>query len=325
MAFATRKPMIFLLSKTEAPFIPNTAKRGYPLIDRELVAVDGYHTLASFCSYLAADFQSTLQLYLSIINSLRSIFLTLLIAFIIPIVLVTALVGNPRDGAPDGFIDALEEKGMSALAIGFVLLILCCYGAFFLNRYVVRKNVSEAIAGRRFDVRTLPHILQHSLNRDGLLRIKYNDILTRHGSGVEEASLIVKKNLGKLFLKIGWFITLLLPVMFLLYWSGEFPHQWMSILVFGICAVLILSELYLPIRCLITSGYIVVNEDGIVIPPAKHTIPWVRIAKLQRSKGILYISLNEPIERLEIDLNYYKIEPRDLQSIIEDGMRTRRD
>jgi hypothetical protein len=52
MAFALNKPMLFILSESNTAFLPNTAKKGYPLFDREQVEADQCATLADFCSYL---------------------------------------------------------------------------------------------------------------------------------------------------------------------------------------------------------------------------------------------------------------------------------
>jgi len=68
--------MLFVLNESDTPFLPNSAKKGYPLFDREQIEIDGGVTLADFCSYLAADRHSTARLYLNVLNSLPSSQLT---------------------------------------------------------------------------------------------------------------------------------------------------------------------------------------------------------------------------------------------------------
>jgi hypothetical protein len=65
IAFALDKPMLFVVAKSLHYFIPDTAKKGYPIFDLEQIQLDECAVLAAFCSYLAADQRSTVKLFLA--------------------------------------------------------------------------------------------------------------------------------------------------------------------------------------------------------------------------------------------------------------------
>jgi hypothetical protein len=92
MAFALSKPMLFVLSESDTPFLPNTAKKGYPLFDREQIKIDRGVTLAAFCSYLAADRHSTVQLYLSVLNSLPGCVIAAAAIYIVMLALLPSII-----------------------------------------------------------------------------------------------------------------------------------------------------------------------------------------------------------------------------------------
>jgi hypothetical protein len=120
MGFARDKPMLFVLDEAAAPFLPNTAKKGYPLFDREQIKTDGCVTLAAFCSYLAADAHSTIRLYLSVLNSLRGCAMTAVFVYAVMLALwpnLFNLYGEPK---------------LLLVSVG-VALFLVAYLAFFFK------------------------------------------------------------------------------------------------------------------------------------------------------------------------------------------------
>jgi hypothetical protein len=144
IAFGAKKPMVFVLSESDTRFLPNPAKKGYPLFDREGIEADGCRTLADFCSYVAADARSTLKLYLSVLDSLRGCALAAAVIYVAMLALLPSVI---------------TLKSSTSFTLAFVVgvsFFLIAYLAFFLNRYTVRRQVKSAIARRRFDSRTLP-------------------------------------------------------------------------------------------------------------------------------------------------------------------------
>jgi hypothetical protein len=211
MAFALSKPMLFVLSESDTPFLPNTAKKGYPLFDRQQIETDrGVTTLATFCSYLAADQDSTKRLYWSVLSSLRGCVLAAAAVYLAMLAILPGII-------------PLESRLSFALyfAVG-VFLFSAAYLAFFLKRYIVRRRIKSVVARQRFDFRTLPDDLEDSLNREDLLRLQFKgEILARHErSGSYRApELTVRSNVGSPILYLAG-IYIVLPAFLVLLWVG---------------------------------------------------------------------------------------------------------
>jgi hypothetical protein len=62
-ASGLEKPMLFVFVEADAPpHLPDQAKKGCPVFALEELQLEGFQTLANFCSYLAADWRSTSRL-----------------------------------------------------------------------------------------------------------------------------------------------------------------------------------------------------------------------------------------------------------------------
>ena len=137
IAFGAKKPMVFVLRESDTRFLPNTAKKGYPLFDRDEIEADGCKTLADFCSYVAADVRSTFKLYFSVLDSLRGCALTAAVIYTV----MLALLPN-----------VIPLNSSISFKLAFVIgisLFLVAYSAFFLNRHLVRTQAGEQ--NRRHD------------------------------------------------------------------------------------------------------------------------------------------------------------------------------
>jgi len=62
MAFGLEKPLLFVVSERDTPRLPNTAKKGYPILGLERLE-GNFTTFVNFCSYLAGDWRSVIRLY----------------------------------------------------------------------------------------------------------------------------------------------------------------------------------------------------------------------------------------------------------------------
>jgi hypothetical protein len=106
MAFMVEKPLLFVLIEADASHMPNTAKKGYPVFALEGLQREGFRTLANFCSYLAADWRSTVRLYQAVFHHLQACAQLAVAVYIFSIVILTDIMGT--SGRPD-VVDAPER------------------------------------------------------------------------------------------------------------------------------------------------------------------------------------------------------------------------
>ena len=320
IAFGAKKPMVFVLSESDTRFLPNTAKKGYPLFDRDEIEADGCKTLADFCSYVAADVRSTFKLYLSVLDSLRGCALTAAVIYIV----MLALLPNVIPLNSSIFFKLAFVIGIS--------LFLVAYSAFFLNRYLVRTQVKNAIARRRFDSRTLPKALQFSLRREDLLRIQFKgEIAAMHeGSASHLPSLVIQTNLGRPILYlVGIYIAGpgFLALLWLAthnvnpdnFWTSHFGFLFIVLAFFNLLGFIGSIELF----SVLFQRDMVLDADGVNLGNAKcPQIRWGNVESVVWSEGSDKVGLNiyDQKEPTEIDLEFYNIDPDKFVDLVQEGL-----
>jgi hypothetical protein len=104
-----KKPMVFVLIEADAPHLPNTVLKGYPVFALERLQRlhrAGFRILASFCSYLAADWRSTVRVYGAVFNHLFASTVTVVAVFLTSTVILTAVMGSSK--GPDVAVPPVE-------------------------------------------------------------------------------------------------------------------------------------------------------------------------------------------------------------------------
>lgn len=180
MAFGLAKPMLFVVSDEEYAGIPDTAKKGYPIFSRTRLESEGYDTLSKFCSYLAADWRSTVRLYTAAFAHLKACSLFVASTYLVSVSFLTGLTSR-RSGR------ALLEDPFSpdthSLA-WFVFLNLALfaipYAAFTIFRWNLRKRVRRVVSGREFSTTYLAETLDFELTRTRLLSVLHLDKVAAH-------------------------------------------------------------------------------------------------------------------------------------------------
>jgi hypothetical protein len=211
-----KKPVLFVFVEADAPpHLPNTAYKGYPVFALEGLQREGFRTLANFCSYLAADWRSTVRLYAAVFHHLQACAGLAVAVYIISIVILilTNVMGSSR--GPDvanrperTAAQIAEETGRklitregrglllgsprtvaSRFLLPTLILFLVPYGLFFIKRLVLRAQVRHAISDKKFFRDTfIPETLAYSLTKADLLKIFYRgDIVKHHESGMPGA------------------------------------------------------------------------------------------------------------------------------------------
>jgi hypothetical protein len=206
MAFALGKPLLFISVEADSARIPNTAKKGYPIFVLERVQREGLRTFVNFCSYLAADWRSTVRLYGAVLKHLSVCTVIFLILNMVCLALATYWANDatdvsaaiPKVADADGVLEwgkAIVSDPMTwlqavlhypptvAFVVASLVLYLLTYGAFSITRTILRANVRRVISGKRFRENFLPKTLDGSLTRADLLGILYRgDIRAAHES-----------------------------------------------------------------------------------------------------------------------------------------------
>jgi hypothetical protein len=214
-ASTAEKPMLFVFVEADAPHLPNTAEKGYPVFALEGLQREGFRTLANFCSYLAADWRSTVRLYAAVFYHLQACAQLAVAVYIVSIVIfiLTNVMGSSRGpdvaNRPERTAAQIAEEtarklitregrgsllgSPRTLASKFVvptlILFLVPYGLFFIKRLVLRAQVRRAISEKRFFRDTyIPETLAYGLTGADLHKILYHgDIVAHHESGRPDA------------------------------------------------------------------------------------------------------------------------------------------
>jgi hypothetical protein len=216
-AFTVEKPLLFVLIEADAPHLPDTAKKGYPVFALEGLQREGFRTLANFCSYLAADWRSTVRLYGAVFHHLITCAQLVAAVYIVSIVILTNVissrgpdVANPpkqtaaqiveetrkfiyqghtidehKSGSLLGWLATVVSNPAILLFLGLTLMLfLVPYGLFFITRWAKRARLRSVISGKKFRDTFIPETLAYSLTRADLLKILYHgEIVAHHESG----------------------------------------------------------------------------------------------------------------------------------------------
>jgi hypothetical protein len=185
------KPIVFVLIEAEAPQLPNTAMKGYPVFALERLQRfhrKGFRILASFCSYLAADWRSTIRVYGAVFNHLLASTGLVFAVFLTSTGISTVFMGSSR--APDvaappvGFLPtAVSNPVFLASFVSPLILFLIPYSLFFMTRWKKRAQIRNMTCGQKFKDSSIPRTLSSSLTRAHLLKILYRgDIVAHHES-----------------------------------------------------------------------------------------------------------------------------------------------
>ena len=209
-ASQVKKPILFVLIEADAPHLPNTAMKGYPVFALEGLEREGFQTLANFCSYLAADSRSTARLYAAVFHHLKACAGFAASVFICSAVILTFVTGTSAhspekkyfshtnhehaiiDRHKSGSLLGSPRTVVSAILWSFgpaLILFLVPYGLFFITRLTLRAEVSRAISGKKFRRDTfIPETLTYGLKGADLHKILYHgDIVTHRESGRPDA------------------------------------------------------------------------------------------------------------------------------------------
>jgi hypothetical protein len=174
MAFGLDKPILFIMTEAEYPYIPNTAKKGYPIFILNQLKMDGFRILTDFCSYLASNLHSTLMIYASIFKHIGNC-IKLIILFYIYFILATRfIIDHKNENMPIILQHGFKLNNLSLILndsriLTFIttnlMIFLIPYWSFFANRIFMRAKIRGTVTKINFNEEFLPKTLTYSLTR----------------------------------------------------------------------------------------------------------------------------------------------------------------
>jgi len=187
MAFGLEKPIVFVLIESDTPRLPNTAKKCYPMFALERLQLGGSRILANFCSYLAADWRSTVRLYGAIFAfSLWPLALGFLLTYLVSILVMLGVMGAsvlPKaidaHGSPLFWANtAVQDPPTFFFVVVFLVIFFVPYSVFMMTRLRIRSRIRRAISAEKFSESLfsenfLSQALDYSLAGEDLLNVLY--------------------------------------------------------------------------------------------------------------------------------------------------------
>lgn len=339
MAYGLGKPLLFILDSESRNQLPNTAKKGYPVFDIIKLQEDDYETFCRFTSYVLADQWSTLRLFVSVFQNLKACFISIILIYIILIFSATTYFSITDtvfelQGASKNYLKSIINNPVHlTFFTAGVLLYLIPYSLFFLNRYVLRYEMRNAITGRRFDYDLLPTVLEYSLLKENIKKNLIRGNVYAHyeqKNDNERKKLLLKPNISKV--SVYFFVVLLASVLyftFFIYFISDFYYMdtFFNLLFIGIA----IMYGYVLIRCsnsilrviagLFRGGYLKINNDGfidLIQNRSKGQIQWSDVygVSVDNEDKTLTLLRRNGKNMVNINLRYYKISPNQLAKYI---------
>lgn len=319
MAHALNKPILFLLNESTHRWLPNTAKKGYPILDSDASQRDGFRVLAEFCSYLGADARSTSRLYLSTLNLWPGI-----LAWALMMQLLVYFGDMPVSSVPPEIVIALSSVILFTLIITSVLIV----------RSSVRRNTRRVVSGRRYDVRLLPAILHQSLKSKDLERLQFRGAAVARHEEASDVTLVVdlRSSLVALGVKASLCLGIGAAVLFNWRWivglDGD-GFEWRTLVTIPVailaCVIVycLAVELYSVAPRILGGARLRLDREGIRndLADEKHRfIPWRSVTKIKGhgSQGFMTLSLAEETEPVTVSPAYFPISTARLVSFARD-------
>jgi TPR repeat protein len=189
MAFALEKPLIFVATNEYLGRIPNSAKRGYPIINLNSLDEGGWDSFCSFCLYVSGYNMSLIHMCLCILGR----YLRILGVFVFVYIAMFAAVVLWADRATVGRNFGLIEN---AIIISMVLLFVVPYLAFTIGRMTVAENLRRIIGRQSFDLDIAPATLTYNLRKADVADILFKGDLVADHENKKAAAFAADKSVA---------------------------------------------------------------------------------------------------------------------------------
>jgi hypothetical protein len=343
LAYGLSKPLVFVLSQELSTRLPNTAKRGYPIFDLELLRRARWNPLCGFVAYIARSVHSTARIYAAAAENATRLAAVMAVGYATLVLAGTAFVEELSSIHEPAFTSWLREAITHPLTITFVTLgvgaLSLPLGLLVLSRTLARMDVRSAVSRRRFDLRLLPTLLESGLTAADLGQVQFKGVpLAHHDIGSQRPtrpSTVIRLNRGKLFLQ-----GVLIPPFAWLFWAAfledmYFRHyghrswfEWLFLIWFSLIVVIALWSPTLIYRAFVGKDFIV-GPDGMLgeqIMSGSGLLEWSAVESvcLNDDKTKLELHCKASESQVEIDLDDYSVQPSVLLELVGDYLRDAR-
>jgi uncharacterized protein len=176
MAFALQKPMIFVSTNDYLSRIPNTAKRGYPIVNFNSLDEGGWNSFCNFCQYVSGYNIALLNMCLCVLSTYVRILVMFIIFYIALFAAVVLLADRATVSRNVGLIE-------DSIVISMIALFVLPYIALTSTRITVAKNLRRIIGRQSFDLEIAPVTLTYNLKKDDVADVLFKgNVIADHES-----------------------------------------------------------------------------------------------------------------------------------------------
>jgi hypothetical protein len=165
MAFALEKPLFFVTRSDHLSRIPNTAKKGYPIVNLNVLDEGGWASFCKFCLYICGYNIALLHLCFCVLRSFIKISVLLILGYALMFLVILWMVDK---NVIQQRIELVEYLITAITVVFFVLP----YALFTNARMTVARKLRRFIGGQNFTLEAVPRSLTYKLRKS-----EVNDIL----------------------------------------------------------------------------------------------------------------------------------------------------
>ena len=184
MAFVLEKPLLFLATNDFLSRIPDTAKRGYPIINLNSLDEGGWNSFRRFCIYVSMCNIALINDCLSIIGRYNVMFaftaIYLVLCYLLSLKLFSGFTGS------GSFIIVAVKY---AIAISTILITVAFYLRHMIQRTAAAKEIRRIIGRQSFTLDMMPSILMYKLTRTDVIDILFKGSASADHERVKNISL----------------------------------------------------------------------------------------------------------------------------------------
>ena len=162
-AASMKKPIVFCLTGGPESRLPNTAKKGYPIVASPSRDGFNWNTFLCFCAYVAGDTEAKRRIHAAVADYLGRIAWLLLGSYLISAALVSFALSLPST------LDSAVPFLLFGLLNSFFVGIPTVW--FFSSRFRTRAVLRNVVANRLFAAEFVPKTMDSSLTRSSLFEL----------------------------------------------------------------------------------------------------------------------------------------------------------
>jgi len=186
MALVLKKPLMFVSTNDYLGRIPDTAKRGYPVINLNSLDEGGWSCFCNFCLYVTGYNISLINMCLCFVSRFFRMLGMLAAVYVAVFAAVVILADRATVSDHAGLIEA-------AIMTSVVILFVIPYLVFTRARMIVAEKLREIIGLQSFDLSIAPPTLTYNLRKADVADILFRGSVMAHHEIKETVSSAAEK------------------------------------------------------------------------------------------------------------------------------------